>query len=183
MSAISVKLGARTEAELKIFEELLTYKENIFCICLGFSKNPYDAEDLTQDVFLKAYQNIGTLRNPSISKEWLLRIARNTCLDHKKRKLFSREFSRSKPDNEMADSYEQNNPEASASLAEQVQNLKKAVSRLPKKQKEVFVLREYGHLSYQEIACTLDIKEGTVMSRLNRARQAVLKLMKEGKNE
>jgi len=178
-----VKDSVRTEEELKIFEELLTYKENIFRICLGFSKNPHDAEDLTQDVYLKAYQNIGTLRNPFQSKEWLLRIARNTCLDHKKRKLFSRESSRSRFDNEMADSYEQNDPEASASLAEQLQNIKKAVSRLPKKQKEVFVLREYGNLSYKEIAHTLEIKEGTVMSRLSRARQAVLEWMNEGKNE
>jgi RNA polymerase sigma-70 factor (ECF subfamily) len=177
MSERPVKVSGRTEEELKIFEELLTYKENIFSICLGFSKNPHDAEDLTQDIYLKAYQKIGTLRNPYFSKEWLLRIAKNVCLDHKKKKFF-----RFEAEEQMTEARNQNNPEDSASLSEQVNNLKEAVIGLPKKQREVFVLREYGHLSYQEIAHTLEIKEGTVMSRLNRARQAVLKLMKEGKN-
>jgi RNA polymerase sigma-70 factor (ECF subfamily) len=178
-----VKDSVRTEEELKIFEELLTYKENVFRICLGFSKNPHDAEDLTQDVYLKAYQNIGTLRNPFQSKEWLLRIAKNTCLDHKKKRFFRGGFIRFEAEEEMAEARNRNNPETSASFTEQLQNIKKAVSRLPKKQKEVFVLREYGNLSYQEIAHTLEIKEGTVMSRLSRARQAVLEWMNEGKNE
>ena len=45
----------RTENEARLFNELLTYKDTVFWICLGFSKNPHDAEDLTQDVYLKAY--------------------------------------------------------------------------------------------------------------------------------
>lgn len=61
---------------------------------------------------------------------------------------------------------------------EQLQSLKAAIQQLPKKQREVFVLREYGDLSYQEIADVLKINKGTIMSRLARARQALMNQMK-----
>lgn len=54
---------------------------------------------------------------------------------------------------------------------------------MPNKLKEIFVLREYGHLSYQEIAAVLGIPQGTVMSRLNRARQAVAIRLREADHE
>jgi RNA polymerase sigma-70 factor (ECF subfamily) len=75
----------RTEDEARLFNQLLTFKDTVFRICLGFAKNSRDAEDLTQDVYLKAYLKLGSLKNPSRKKEWLYRIARNTCLDHKRK--------------------------------------------------------------------------------------------------
>jgi RNA polymerase sigma-70 factor (ECF subfamily) len=60
--------------------------------------------------------------------------------------------------------------------------LKRVIHKLPKKQRDVFVLKEYGDLSYREIAKTLKIELGTVMSRLNRARQAVKKQFTGDKN-
>lgn len=156
-------------------EDMLAHQDTVFRICLGFSRNISDAEDLAQDVFLKAYRSLETLKNPGLSKEWLFRIAKNTCLDHQKKSRLGRllllqwrEANR-----------EINNPEAEVTRNEQVQRLKKAVQRLPKRFRVVFVMREYGHLSYQEIADTLGIKEGTIMSRLNRARTAVLEGLKE----
>ena len=70
------------------------------------------------------------------------------------------------------------NPESQLPWAEQLELLKKSIKELPVKQKEVFILREYGLLSYHEIAQTLGIKEGTVMSRLKRSRQAVMDMMR-----
>jgi RNA polymerase sigma-70 factor (ECF subfamily) len=63
------------------------------------------------------------------------------------------------------------------------QFLKKSIQRLPKKYREVFVLREYGELSYQEIAKTLRLNNGTVMSRLNRARRKIVVFFQEGYHE
>ena len=164
----------RTEDKIKNFEELMVYQESVFRICLGFSKNPWDAEDLTQDVYLKAFQKIGSLRDFSLMREWLFRIAKNTCLDHSRKVLLSRMFKlRSRNESE-----ERKTPEAEVAHREQLLILKKAINKLNKKHREVFVLREYGHLSYREIAATLGIKEGTVMSRLNRGREAVIHQMK-----
>lgn len=62
---------------------------------------------------------------------------------------------------------------------ERIGLLKTAVRRLPKKMRDVFVFREYGGLAYEEIAVTLGLKKGTVMSRLNRARRRIAAAIKE----
>jgi RNA polymerase sigma-70 factor (ECF subfamily) len=161
-------------------EEMMNYREDVFRVCLGFSRNSQDAEDLSQEVYLKAFRSIGTVREPSALKAWLLRITRNTCLDHQKRGRLIRLFRRS-----LIQADDRKNPmeREQAILSDRLAKLKEAVRRLPNKQKEVFVLREYGHLSYSEVAGTLGLKEGTVMSRLNRARKAVWDQMNEGHNE
>ncbi len=69
----------------RLFEEMLSWSENVFLICLGFSKNPQDAEDLAQEAYLKAYQKIDSLQSAASAREWLFRIVRNTCLDHRKK--------------------------------------------------------------------------------------------------
>lgn len=169
----------RTEDKINIFEELMAYQESVFRICLGFSKNPWDAEDLTQDVYLKAFQKIGSLRDSRLMREWLFRIAKNTCLDHSRKILINRMFKLQS----RSESEEGKTPEAEVAHREQLLILKRAINKLNKKHREVFVLREYGHLTYREIAETLGIKEGTVMSRLNRAREAVIHRMKGENHE
>ena len=168
------------EDEAKLFEEMMIYQEAIFRICLGFSRNPSDAEDLSQDVYLKAYRNLGRIRSPQAVKEWLFRIARNTCFDHAKKLKISRLFEKTtSPDNVL----DTRTPEFSAVTSERLKLLRRAVSRLSKKQREVFVLREYGHLSYEELARAVGAKAGTVMSRLSRARMAVARFIKEAGHE
>lgn len=158
----------------------MTYREDVFRICLGFSRNPLDAEDLTQEVYLKAFRKIGSVHEPAALRAWLLRIARNTCLDHQKERRLFRLFQRSVTSD---DARENPNQHEHLDTRERLVKLKEAVRRLPGKQKEVFVLREYGHLSYAELVETLGLKQGTVMSRLNRARRAVLDGMNEGNDE
>lgn len=166
-----------TVEETKLFEEMMTYKEEVFQICLGFSRNPSDAEDLAQEVYLGAYRNVGRIHSPYAVKEWLLRVTRNACLDHQKKKRIVRLFQERVFDT-AADPVRET-PSDSAERNEQLRALKRAILRLPKKLREVFVLRLYGDISYQELARTLGLKEGTVMSRLNRARQAVASSVKE----
>jgi RNA polymerase sigma-70 factor (ECF subfamily) len=166
-----------TQEEAKTLENLMGYQEAIFRICLGFSRNPSDAEDLAQDVYLKAFRKIGTIRNPNSHREWLFRVARNVCLDHLKKARKVRLFP--SRDESLEASTSDDILEGPAEAGDRLKRLKRAVARLPRKQKEVLILREYGHLSYQELARTLRIKEGTVMSRLNRARRAVVKLIRE----
>jgi len=163
----------------ELFNELMTHKEIVFQICLGYSKNPWDAEDLTQDVYLKAYKKTESLKDPRLKKEWLLRIAKNTCLDHGRKRSVRRLFSL----NQEIALLDPGSPEKHLVRDESLRALKNAVSQLPAKLKEAFVLREYGQLSYHDIAVVLGIKEGTVMSRLSRARLAVLNRMKEEINE
>jgi RNA polymerase sigma factor (sigma-70 family) len=69
-----------------LFGKLTAYREDVFRVCLGFSRNAADAEDWCQDVFLKAFAKAEDLRDPGGMRIWLLRIARTTCLDHHRRR-------------------------------------------------------------------------------------------------
>ncbi|UCE43298.1 MAG: sigma-70 family RNA polymerase sigma factor [Candidatus Aminicenantes bacterium] len=166
------------EKRSELFEELMAYQKKVFLICLGFSRNASDAQDLAQDIYLKAYKNIHTLSELSLAKVWLFRIARNTCLNFQKKHRLDR-ISAIEITQKMKDPQ---TPESKMILQEQILLLKGAIHKLPKKQRDVFVLKEYGDLSYQEISETLKIELGTVMSRLNRARQAIKEKIKGEKN-
>jgi RNA polymerase sigma-70 factor (ECF subfamily) len=166
-----------TEEEARLFEEMMTYKEEIFQICLGFCRNLSDAEDLAQDVYLRAYRNVGKIHSPYAVKEWLFRVARNTCLNYQKKTRAVRVFQSQARDLTACSALA--TPPDSMERDEQLRALKQAINRLPRKLREVFVFRMYGDVSYQELARTLRIREGTVMSRLNRARIAVTNSVKE----
>ena len=162
------------EKKSRIFEELMVHHKRVFLICLGFSRNASDAQDLVQEVYFKAYKNIGTLTEISLAKFWLFRIARNTCLNFRKKHRLDR-ISAFEMIQKIKDP---RNPEEEIIHREQLRQLKGAIQKLPKKQRDVFVMKEYGDLSYEDIAETLNIKLGTVMSRLNRARQAIKEQIK-----
>lgn len=158
----------------------MTYKQTVFRICLGFCRDPWDAEELTQEVYLKAYVKLDTLKDPGRKREWLFRVARNTCLDHVKQLKRRRTHGTVTPLEPGVDAVDDRGgtPETLAAQARELKQLKEVIARLPAKLQEVLVLKEYADLSYREIAASLGIKEGTVMSRLNRARQTVIKRMR-----
>jgi RNA polymerase sigma-70 factor (ECF subfamily) len=115
------------------------------------------------------------MRNPLASREWLFRIAKNACLDRDKRtrgrtRLLRHWAATPRPDD---------GPGPSAPDDERIARVKAAVRGLPKKLRTVFVLRWYGGLSYEEIAVTLGLARGTVMSRLSRARARVAGMVEE----
>lgn len=159
----------------ELFEELLTNSALVFHICLGYSINPSDAEELYQDVYMRAWQDIGSVRVRDSARPWLLKIARNTCLNHLRK---TRQDRRLFNDNQFP-AVERDTPETSIIRNELGLALKGAVQRLPARFRDVFVMREYGQLSYDDISETLGIKIGTVMSRLSRARRSVLEELKE----
>jgi RNA polymerase sigma factor (sigma-70 family) len=155
-------------------EDLLAFRDRVFCLCLGFAGNAADARDLAQDTFAKALANYAQAQ-PENPQAWIMRIARNTCLD-----LARRRKSRGPlhPVNEFA-AVDWHTPEINAGQLEEILIVRKAIAGLPRRQRDVLVMREYGELSYEEIALALHINKGTVMSRLNRARQAVLRFYQE----
>ncbi len=170
--------GRPKESHPETFKELMNYSDTVFRICLGFSRNLWEAEELMQEVYLRAFKKFDSTINGHFSREWLFRIAKNACINHVKKKRLSRIFLM-RPD---VNPVEQNTPEQQVILKEQHLMLKRAIGKLPRKLHEVFVLKEYAHLSCLEIAQTLDIKQGTVLSRLNRARQAIIDKFKEVHN-
>lgn len=153
-----------------LFARLAACRDDVFRLCLGFSRDAAAAEDLCHDVFLKAFARASSLREPAGMRIWLLRIARTTCLDHHRRLRLAPTVPLESAPDAAAD---RPGPEGLSEANEERLRLKTAIRALPRKQREILVLREYGGLSYEDLARVLRLRPGTVMSRLNRARKAV----------
>jgi len=129
------------------------------------------AEEAAQEAFVQAWLHLASYRPQTSIRNWLYRIAVNAATDmfRKEKRILPNAIE----DLPLRDS--RPGPEASVSQLERIALIQKAILSLPDASRAVLVLREYEEMSYHEIAETLDIPLGTVMSRLNYAR----KLLKE----
>lgn len=132
------------------------------------------AEDMAQEAFLRAWVNLPSFHPGSSLRNWLYRIAVNATLD-----VLRRKTEEPVEDEKMQMVSDQApGPEAVMIAKEQTAFLQQAMGSLPEAARTVLVLREYGQLSYQEIAAVCDIPVGTVMSRLNYARNRLRDVFK-----
>ncbi|MBP1766739.1 MAG: polymerase sigma factor, sigma-70 family protein [Candidatus Aminicenantes bacterium] len=157
-----------------VFRAFLEHKQTVFWICLGYARDFVEAEDLAQEVFFRAWSKIDSVRHPERPREWLCRVARSACLDHLK-KMRLRNVLRGGPFGYPRD---ERTPETRAVHRDELRLLKETVRALPEKLRDTFILRGYAGLSYREIAAVLGIREGTVMSRLNKARERIKSRMR-----
>jgi RNA polymerase sigma factor (sigma-70 family) len=125
------------------------------------------AEDATQETFIQAWQRLPSYRPRSSLRNWLYRIAVNTAIDmlRKEKRILPGEIEN------MNLMVSEPGPEAMATNLERTEMVQEAILALPDASRAVLVLREFEDLSYKEIAESLDIPVGTVMSRLNYARK------------
>ena len=178
MEMTRIPVEAAQDADALVRDSLLALRDRVFLLCLGFVGNAADARDLAQETFAKALAH-GREARPETLPAWVMRIARNTCLD-----LARRRTSRGPQEPVSEDcAVERETPEAFAGRQEEIAIVRRAVAALPPRLRDVLVMREYGELPYEEIAAALGIRRGTVMSRLNRARAAVLRFYREEHHE
>ncbi|MBQ7454939.1 MAG: sigma-70 family RNA polymerase sigma factor [Clostridia bacterium] len=168
----------RPKTKAERFEAFAAEHERmVYLVCLRMMGNAQDAEDCAQEALLSAYRAFDSFRGDSSEKTWLYRIATNTCLDalRRRRETVSLEALREEGFDPADTRMPQHQAEAERKdLREQI---KAAVAALPEDQRVVLVLRDFQQLPYEEIAETLSISEGTVKSRLNRAREKVKKTL------
>jgi RNA polymerase sigma factor (sigma-70 family) len=141
------------------FNELvLRYQEKIYWVARRFSNDHDNADDITQEVFCKAYDSLGDFRGDSSLYTWLYRIAVNVSLNFLRREKI-REFFRIE---EILDieTEESDSPHAKLERTEHQALIEKALGTLPEKQRAVFVLRYYEELPYEEIATILKTTVG-----------------------
>jgi RNA polymerase sigma-70 factor (ECF subfamily) len=150
------------------------HQERVFGFLLRMLGARDEAMDLTQDAFLKAWNALPGWKPEARFTTWLFQIARNTALDLLRRR---QRIEFVPLDDETADGETRDAaplPEERLADRQRIELLERALDALPAEQREILLLRELENMSYAEIAATLDINEGTVKSRLARARVAAL---------
>jgi RNA polymerase sigma-70 factor (ECF subfamily) len=158
------------------FAEIVrTYQRRVYAVAVRMTRRHEVADDITQDTFVRAYRSLESFDLERPLQPWLMRIAMNVAINYlngaarRERPLpedgsagAERRFPREEP----LDA----NPERALASEELALDLERAVERLPADQRTVFLLKVVEELRYEEIAELLGISEGTVMSRLSRAR-------------
>lgn len=155
------------------FEQLMqTQMARVYRLCCWLVKDRTAAEDITQEVFLKAYKHLSAFRGDSRIETWLYRIAVNESKRYLRSGLFRKRFS-----------VTQANREACADIETEVVQkderaaLSRLIDRLPFRHKQVLILHYYEELRAETIAEILGITPGAVYTRLHRAREKVKALM------
>ena len=160
--------------EIDEFEILIKkYEKRLFVLTRNFLRTPDRAEDLVQEVFLAAYRNIHSF-NPQLGdfSTWLMRIARNKCLNVIKKK-------KEIPISTVPEMSGRENPEEDLARKEAFMRLDQALKKLSPKHRIVFVLAEIHGLSHREIAEIEKTRIGTVKSRISRAKEKLRTLLSE----
>lgn len=166
-------LAARArDGDSPAFVELVgRHQDRVFRFVLRMTGSRDDAMDLTQETFMKAWQAMPRWRHEAQFGTWLLQIARNGALDILRRRGVVG-FEPLDDDAPIPDGAP--GPERQLQIRQRYELLETALQGIAVEHREVLLLREVEDLSYAEIAATLDIAEGTVKSRLARARIALL---------
>lgn len=174
-------LARARRGELPAFEELVRrHEKRVYAVALRSSGSPEDAEDITQEVFLRAWRSIEEFRGDSGFSTWLFRITMNLCVDHARHKhaqpqtqplvMGEEESERPLPDTAPT-------PEEHLDNSELGRELAAALDEVSEEHRRIVLLRDVSGMSYTEIAEVLEISEGTVKSRLSRARIALRKVL------
>ena len=143
----------------------------VFNVAYKFVGKHDEAEDLTQDIFLKIFKALKTFDRRANFQTWIISISRNLCIDHyrsvrKERQTIARDVDT----NDLQPATTERGPYAAAEHQDLRAQLRTALETLPVTLRTAVVLRDLQELSYQEIADRLGLPEGTVKSRINRGR-------------
>jgi RNA polymerase sigma-70 factor (ECF subfamily) len=174
-ASVSIEQGVINREQT--FEGLVRqYKHRIFGYVCRLTNDSPDAEDITQEVFIRAYQSMHAFRRDAALDTWLYRIATNLVIDRFRRGKRAPHFvpvigAAEEAVGELPSTSREGDPHASLQLDELQRQVQKAVHALPPKLRAVVVLHDMEGLSYDEVAETVGCPVGTVKSRLFNARQ------------
>lgn len=178
--------GRLVAGDQEAFEALVRrHHRRVRSLCYRMTGTMNEAEDLSQETFLRVFRHRETYQVGRRFRTWLDRICMNVCLTHQEK------VKRVGPVVRMGEATveisaaalpgaaERQDPEARARMNETLAKVREVTQELPAQYRAALVLRIFGGLSYQEIAEVLSISIGTVMSRINRARVRVRNQLKD----
>jgi RNA polymerase sigma-70 factor, ECF subfamily len=191
-----VRTSNSLDADVQLVERCLSGQESawedlvkvhtrrVYSICYRFTNSDSEAQDLTQDVFLRVFKNLKSFRaGEGLCIVWLTRLTRNLLIDHYRRTRMDRATESIE---DQAAALEENTAAMARTdgmLAgrEASELLQAALQKLSPELRETVILRDLEELEYREIAKILNVPEGTVKSRLNRGRAELAKALRRHK--
>jgi RNA polymerase sigma-70 factor (ECF subfamily) len=160
------------------------YTKRVYAICYRFTGSDAEAQDLTQDVFLRVFKTLRTFRAGEGSLiVWLTRLARNLLIDHYRRTRLERVTDSIEDQLPVLEERSAMSARADGLLAgrEASEVLQGALQKLSPELRETVILRDLEEMEYKEIAEVLNVPEGTVKSRLNRGRAELVRVLRRQK--
>jgi RNA polymerase sigma-70 factor (ECF subfamily) len=160
------------------------YRRKVFNVAYKFVGKHDEAEDLTQDIFLKIFKSLDTFDRRANFQTWLISVSRNLCIDHyrsvrKERETIDRDVDTS----ELSAASPGQSQIAALEQRDRVELLREALASLPKTLRTAVLMRDLQELSYHEIASELRLPEGTVKSRINRGRSELARQIRKLRGE
>lgn len=169
------------------FETLLrACQKPVYNLALRMTGNPDDAQDLTQETFLRVWRGLSGYRFDASFTTWLYRLTGNVCIDFLRRRRRENTVSLYRGENE---EWELSLPDPAPCAETQVMTrltrgeVAEALNKLEPEYRQALILRVINGLSYAEIAAVLEVPEGTVKSRIARAREKMRRLLKKSGNK
>lgn len=153
--------------------------QRVYSVAYHFTLKREDAEELSQEIFLKIFENLHRYDGSYPLLAWVVSLARNLCIDRYRRRKRERSF-RFVSDDAVAPMLQSgDDPAAEALRRERTKMLFWALGEIPEDLAEILVLRDLEGFAYEEIGKALDLPDGTVKSRLFRARAEVARKVRE----
>ena len=181
-----LQLEHARNGDLEAFSALVErYSARVYGVCFSYLGNRQDAEDCAQETFVKAFRGIADYQFLSSFYTWIYRIAANTCMDFRRRQskhaTVSLDEAMETDDSQVFWQVPDRGPlpDELAIQAETRQLIREGIAQLPDFLREIIVLRDLEGLSYHELASLLNLSEGTVKSRLSRARNQLMLLLSQ----
>jgi RNA polymerase sigma-70 factor (ECF subfamily) len=167
------------QGNLYFFEQLVKrYQKKIYRLAFRMTKDHDSADDIAQETFVKAFTSIRSFKEEHSFYPWIFRICINLSINYLKRKKFVLSESEIQPQ-KLEEKKTVSDPMNQLIRNELKDKINSSIDQLPPPFKAVFILKVYEELSYEEIAQTLNISVGTVMSRLFRARERLQRSLKD----
>lgn len=166
------------EGEGSAFTELVNrYRRQVYAVAYRITGNHEEADDLTQESFIRAYRNLGKFRGEASFKNWLLRITTNLSINVKKSGRVSKDVGGEPEDGQLGSEEE---PGHSLIEAENRKALHQAIGQLPNKQRQALILKTYEEMTCEQVAEVMKCSVGTVKANVFNALKKLKTIMSQG---
>jgi RNA polymerase sigma-70 factor (ECF subfamily) len=168
------------QGEDEAWRELVErFGQKVYSVAYHFTLKREDAEELSQEIFLKIFENLNRYDGGFPLIAWIVSLSRNLCIDRYRRRKREKSFRFVSDEAVMPLLRSADDPSADALKKERTKLLFSALAEIPEDLAEILVLRDLDGLAYEEIGRALELPEGTVKSRLFRARAEIARKIRE----